>query len=141
MTDINYLAFLDKIYPTDSIAPGGSFDTFTIHPVTYNRGTEVGFLNIPVSVPAIVARFRQCWTLISSFPTNVSLLNTAGNVVETKTVKKWEILDMQDTPRLSAIFTTAFDIPNAGVYYFKLGPEAYLTYSWTKNTTKFSDPD
>ena len=141
VTDINYLAFLDKIYPEGSIAPGGSFDTFTIHPVTYNRGAKVGFLNIPVSVPAIVARFRLCWKLNSSFPTSVSLYNTTGDVVETKTVKKWEILDMPDTPRLSAIFDTAFDIPYAGVYYFRLGPEAYLTYSWTKNDTKFYEPD
>ena len=141
VTDINYLAFLDKIYPKGSIVPGGSFDTFTLHPVTYHDGARVGFCNIPVSVPAIVARFDPCWTLNSSFPTSISLLNATGNVVETKTVKKWEILDIHDTPRLSAIFDTAFNIQNTGVYYFKLGPEAYLTYSWTKNNTKFYDPD
>lgn len=141
VTDINYLAFLDKIYPEGSIVPGGSFDTFTLHPVTYHDGARVGFCNIPVSVPAIVARFDPCWTLNSSFPTSISLLNATGNVVETKTVKKWEILDIHDTPRLSAIFDTAFNIQNTGVYYFKLGPEAYLTYSWTKNNTKFYDPD
>ena len=141
MTDNNYLAFLDKIYPEESIVPGGSFDTYTLHPVTYNYGAQVGFCNIPVSVPAIVARFTPCWTLNHSFPTAISLLNATGNVVETKNVKKWEILDIHDTPRLSAIFDTAFNIQNAGVYYFKLGPEKYLTYSWTKNNTKFFDPD
>lgn len=141
LAGIGYLEFLNKLYPEGTIIPGGSFDRFTVHPAYYGSGSSVGFMNIPVFVPAIVSRFAPCWTPNYTFPTSIRLLDAAGNLVETKTVKKAEILDMLETPRLGITFDSPFSITASGIYYFELLQTAYYEYSWTKNNVKFAEFD
>jgi hypothetical protein len=139
--DINYLAFLNQLYPKGSIIPGGSIDSETLYPNYYYVDTSIGYFNIPVFVPSIVPRFRLCWELDFTFPTSISLLNAAGNVIETKTVTECQILDIYDNPRFDIGFSTPFTIRTSGFYYFKLGPVSRFNYSWRKNNVKFAEFD
>ena len=141
LAGIDYLNFLNKLYPEGSIVPGGSFDSFTIHPGIYAEGSSIGYFNIPAFVPDIVARFKQCWTFVPSSPTSISLYNAAGSFVETKPVTKCEILDMSDNPRLDLNYTTPFIIQTSGVNYFQFGPVGRFGYSWVKNNIPFAEDD
>ena len=141
LAGINYLNFLNKLYPEGSIVPGGSFDSYTIHPGIYGEGSSIGYFNIPAFVPDIVARFKQCWTFVPNSPTSISLFNAAGAFVETKPVTKCEILDMSDNPRLDLNFTTPFIIQTSGVNYFQFGPVGRFGYSWVKNNIPFAEDD
>lgn len=141
LAGVNYLEILNKLYPEGSIVPGGSFDSYTIHPGIYAEGSSIGYFNIPAFVPDIVARFKQCWTFVPSSPTSISLYNAAGVFVETKPVTKCEILDMSDNPRLDLNFTTPFIIQTSGVNYFQFGPVGRFGYSWVKNNIPFAEDD
>ena len=138
---INYLAFLSQLYPENSIIPGGNFDSGTLYTRYYGKDSVIGYFNIPIFVPSIVTRFYPCWTFVSNFPTSISLLNAAGNIIETKPVTKCEILNATDTPRLSIDYDGKFAIPTSGFYYFQLGPVGRFGYSWTKNDVKFAEYD
>lgn len=140
LANINYLAFLNELYPENIIVPGGRFDSHTIYPAFYTSDSSIASIDIPVVVPAIVPRFYQCWTLVSTFPTSISLLSAAGNIVETKTVTRCELLNGYDTPRLQIGYATPFIIPTSGVYYFRLGPNSsHFEYNWQKNNVKFAE--
>ena len=141
VTDINYLALLNTLYPEGSIIPGGSIESHTIYPVFYTAGSSTTSLDIPAIVPAIVPRFPQCWDLVSTFPTSIGLINAEGAVVVTKAVTRCEILDKTDNPRLLITCATPFDFPSSGLYYFKLGTAGWFGYSWTKNNVKFAEDD
>jgi hypothetical protein len=141
LAGVNYLEILNKLYPEGSIVPGGSFDSYTIHPGMYAEGSSIGYFNIPAFVPDIVARFEQCWTFVPSSPTSISLFNAAGVFVETKPVTKCEILNMSDNPRLDLNFTTPFIIQTSGVNYFQFGPVGRFGYSWVKNNIPFAEND
>ena len=141
VTDAGYLAFLNDLYPQDSAVPGGSFYKFNNYPAYYVGNTSTTTINIPVFVPDIVARFPQCWTLNSNFPTSILIHDVAGNSIATKTVKKAEILDTSDNPRLLILFDSSFTFPSSGIYYFEFLSAIYFGYSWTKNATPFSSPD
>jgi hypothetical protein len=141
LAGVNYLEILNKLYPEGSIVPGGSFDSYTIHPGIYAEGSSIGYFNIPAFVPDIVARFKQCWTFVPKSPTSISLFNAAGAFVETKPVTKCEILNMSDNPRLDLNFTTPFIIQTSGVNYFQFGPVGRFGYSWVKNNIPFAEDD
>ena len=137
MTDAGYLAFLNDLYPQGSVVPGGSFYMFNVHTFYYIGDTSTADISIPVFVPDIVARFKQCWTPNYNFPTSILIHDATGNRVATKTVKNAEILDMSETPRLSIEFDSRFTFPASGIYYFEFSPDIYFGYSWTKNATPF----
>ena len=141
LAGVNYLEILNKLYPEGSIVPGGSFDSYTIHPGIYAEGSSIGYFNIPAFVPDIVARFKQCWTFVPNSPTSISLFNAAGAFVETKPVTKCEILNISDNPRLDLNFTTPFIIQKSGVNYFQFGPVGRFGYSWVKNNIPFAEED
>jgi hypothetical protein len=138
---IDFLNFLDKLYPEGSIVPGGCFDRFTVHPAYYGSDSSVGFMNIPAFVPYIVTRFLQCWTPNYTFPTSIRIHNAEGKLVETKTVKSAEILDTTDTPRIDIVFDSLFNVTAAGIYYFELLPTTFMGYYWTKNNVPFTESD
>ena len=141
VTDVNYLNLLNEMYPEGRIIPGGFFDSNSIYPVFYNDGSSIGYFNIPVFIPYIVAHFYPCWDLVSVFPTSISLYNSAGTIVETKAVTNCQFLDKETNPRLDIGFATPFTITTPGVYYFKFGPTTRFEYSWTKNNVKFIEFD
>lgn len=141
LAGIDYLNFLNKIYPEGSIVPGGSFDSYTLYPRFYYDGSSIGYFNIPAFVPDIVARFDPCWTFVPKSPTSISLLNATGAIVETKTVTKCRILDMSDNPRLDIGFDSPFTIHTPGFYYFQFGPVDRFGYSWKKNNIPFAEYD
>ena len=136
--DADYLAFLDDLYPQGSIVPGGSFYKFNVYPAYYVSNTSTDHTSLPVFVPDIVARFNQCWTPNYTFPTAIRIHDATGNIVETKTVKKAEILDTSDNPRLHIEFDSRFTFSASGIYYFEFEGAIYFGYSWTKNNVKFA---
>ena len=138
MKDADYLAFLDDLYPQGSIVPGGSFYKFNVYPAYYVSNTSTDHTSLPVFVPDIVARFNQCWTPNYTFPTAIRIHDATGNIVETKTVKKAEILDTSDNPRLHIEFDSRFTFSASGIYYFEFEGAIYFGYSWTKNNVKFA---
>nr|DAG64243.1 MAG TPA: nuclear pore complex protein [Caudoviricetes sp.] len=138
---IGYLKFLDKLYPENSIIPGGFFDSNSIYPIFYYDGSSIGFFNIPIFVPYVVSHFEICWNLVSELPTSISLYDNTGTIVETKPVTGCQILDQNDSPRLDIGFDTPFTISTSGIYYFKFGPTTRFKYSWTKNNMKFENAD
>jgi hypothetical protein len=139
VTDAGYLAFLNDLYPQGSVVPGGSFYVFNIYPAYYPAGnTTTKYINIPVFVPDIIARFNQCWTPNYNFPTSIRIHDAVGNIVETKTVINAEILNTSDNPRLQIEFDSNFTISQPGIYYFEFMNKIYFGYSWTKNNVKFA---
>lgn len=141
VTDADYLAFLDDLYPQGSIVPGGSFDKYTLYTAYYGSDSSIGTINIPVFVPDIVARFNQCWTPNYTFPASIRIHDATGNIVETKTVKKAEIFNMTDNPRLVIVFDTYFKVPTTGIYFFEFLPNTFYGYSWAKNNIPFTEDD
>ena len=137
VTDAGYLAFLNDLYPQGSVVPGGSFYKFNVHPFYYVGDTSTADISIPVFVPDIVARFKQCWTPNYNFPTSILIHDATGNRIGAKIVKNAEILDMSENPRLSIEFDSRFTFPASGIYYFEFSPDIYFGYSWTKNATPF----
>ena len=141
VTDADYLAFLEDLYPRGSIVPGGSSDKYTLYPAYYGSDSSIGTINIPVFVPDIVARFNQCWTPNYTFPTSIRIHDATGNIVETKTVKTAEIFNMTDNPRLVIVFDTYFEVPTTGIYFFEFLPNTFYGYSWAKNNIPFTEDD
>ena len=137
VTDAGYLAFLNDLYPQGSVVPGGSFYKFNVHPFYYIGDTSTADISIPVFVPDIVARFKQCWTPNYNFPTSILIHDATGNRIEAKIVKNAEIITASDNPTLRIEFDSTFTFPASGIYYFEFSPDVYFGYSWTKNATPF----
>ena len=141
VTDVSgdSLAFLDALYPRGSIVPGGSFYRFILYPAYYSANTSTNHIDIPVFVPDIVARFNQCWTPNYTFPEYLNIHDATGKIVALqKAVKKAEILNMSENPRLSIEFDSSFTFTAEGIYYFEFLFDLYFGYSWTKNNVKFA---
>ena len=140
VTDINYLAFLNELYPENTVVPGTSIDTSILYPRYCNGGDRISFFEIPASIPAIVARFYdECWTPNSPTVKTITLYTASADIVETKIATNCYIQDV-DNPRFTVDFDTPFNITTRGVYYFKLSSDAdRIRYSWTKNNKPFVD--
>lgn len=142
VTDINYLAFLDKIYPKGSIVPGEGFDSDSVYTRLYKVSSSVGYsidhIRIPALVPDIVARFENCWNFVPKTPASIKISNSAGEIINIVPITNYRILYMTDNPQLDISFKTPITILTSGFYYFQFAPTDRFGYSWTKNATPFS---
>lgn len=138
VTDINYLAFLDELYPEDSEIKGTQLDETTLFPHRYEANSTFTFLDIPVIVPYIVSNFPTLWQNRIDAPTTIIMYDAAG-AAYSKPVTSFNLDFAGDTANLTVHFETPFNIPNTGVYYFRLHSTNHIKYNiWTKNATPFS---
>lgn len=135
---IDYLAFLDKLYPTDSEIKGTQLDETTLFPHRYEAHSTFTFLDIPVIVPYIVSNFPTLWQNHIDAPTTIIMYDAAG-AAYSKPVTSFDLDFAGDTSNITVKFETPFNIPTTGVYYFRLHSTKHIKYNiWTKNPTPFS---
>ena len=137
LADINYLAFLDKLYPEDAIIKEPHLDKTTLFPHRYEANTRFTLIQIPVNVPYIVSAFMNLWTAIIDAPTTIIMYDAAG-AAQSKPITEFK-LDMSSGSTFFAIhIESPFNIPTTGVYYYRLQSTGILSYYWMKNETPFS---
>ena len=134
---IDYLNFLDKIYPEDNVIFGTRFEEYTLYPRHYNANTTFTQFYIPVVVPYIVSAFPTLWTENINAPTTIIMYDANGTAAQSKPVTSFEIKQVGNTCFFAVVFETPFNI-SAGVYYFRLHSTRIMDYNWTKNATPFS---
>jgi hypothetical protein len=138
LANINFLAFLDKLYPEDSEIKGTQLDETTLFPHRYESQTTFTFLDIPVIVPYIVSSFPTLWQNHIDAPTAIIMYDAAG-AAYSKPVTSFDLDFAGDTANLVVHFATPFAIPTTGVYHFRLHSTNHIRYNiWTKNATPFS---
>lgn len=137
VTDINYLAFLDELYPKDTVLPGLSIfksEAFT----QYYADENVNSFFLPITVPEIYARFPTAWTVVITTPATIQMWEPGNPVPTQKTVTSMELRSIGNEYRLVVNFDTPFTPTNEGFYYFRLfGRDAPSCY-WKKNALPFS---
>ena len=142
LTDINYLAFLDELYPEGSVIPGTAIrigDTYTCY---LPAGYSALALIMPATVPYIVSKFPQLWKYNRVSPNTVTQRDLSGNNV-TRTVKNFSIDNADGIAHIYMSFDSAFPaVRNAGLYFYTFSDSTLVTevaarFSWTKNDTKF----
>ena len=142
LTDINYLAFLDELYPEGSVIPGTAIrigDTYTCYlPAGYSALTLI----MPATVPYIVSKFPQLWEFNSVSPNTVTQRDLSGNNV-TRNVRNFSVDSTDGIAHIYMSFDSGFPAArNAGLYFYtfsdsRLVTEVAASFSWTKNDTKF----
>ena len=138
LADINFLAFLDKLYPEDNIITGTRLWENTLYPCRYDADTTFVYFNIPVIVPYIVQQFPTLWTANINAPTTIIMYDANGMAGQSKPVTSFEIKQLSNTSFFAVGFETPFNISATSIYYFKLHSPSIMNYSWTKNATPFS---
>lgn len=137
LAGIDFLNFLDKLYPEDNIISGTRLFENTLYPCRYEADTIFTHFNIPVIVPYIVQTFPTLWTANINAPTSIVMYDANGVAAQPKPVTSFEIKQLTGTSFFDVGFETPFNI-RTGVYYFKLHSTGFISYSWTKNATPFS---
>ena len=135
---IDYLNFLDKIYPEDNVIFGVRFEEATLYPCRYDANTTFKYFYIPVVVPYIVSTFSTLWTANIEAPTTIIMYDANGMAAQSKPVTSFEIKQVGNASFFAVAFETPFNISTTGVYYFRLHSTRIMNYSWTKNATPFS---
>ena len=135
---IDYLNFLDKIYPENNVIFGTRFEEATLYPRRYDANTTFTRFYIPVVVPYIVSAFSTLWTADINAPTTIIMYDANGMAAQSKPVTSFEIQQVGNTSFFAVVFETSFNISTTGVYYFRLHSTKIMYYNWTKNATPFS---
>ena len=138
LSAINYLAFLDNIYPEDNIIAGTRLLEDTIYPKWYEANTSITWFYIPVIVPYIVQAFPTLWTENIDAPTEFSMYNAAGTEIRSEPITRFEIKHVGDATFFAIGFATPINFYTTGIYHFKLHSTKTMQYNWTKNATPFS---
>ena len=137
IANINYLAFLDAIYPEDNVIIGTRFEEATLYPCRYDADTIFTQFYIPVVVPYIVIAFLNLWTANINAPTTIIMYDANGMEEQSRPVTSFEIKQVGNVCFFAVVFETPFNI-SAGVHYFRLHSTGIMDYNWTKNATPFS---
>ena len=138
LSAINYLAFLDNIYPEDNIIAGTRLLEDTIYPKWYEANTSITWFYIPVIVPYIVQAFPTLWTENIDAPTEFSMYDAAGTGIRSEPITRFEIKHVGDATFFAIGFATPINFYTTGIYHFKLHSTNTMQYNWTKNATPFS---
>ena len=142
LTDINYLAFLDELYPEGSVIPGTAIrigDTYTCY---LPAGYSTLALIMPATVPYIVSKFPQLWKFNRVSPNTVTQRDLSGNNV-TRNVRDFSVDSADGIAHIYMSFDSGFPAArNAGLYFYTFSDSVLVTevaarFSWTKNDTKF----
>ena len=135
---IDYLNFLDKIYPNDTSIFGTSLEEATLYPCRYEANTSFTHFYLPVIVPPIVQKFLTLWETNLNAPTTIIMYDANGLAEQSKPVTSFKINGIGKTMFFDVTFETPFNISTTGVYYFRLHSTKFMDYGWTKNATPFS---
>ena len=135
---IDFLNFLDKLYPEGNVIFGARFEEATLYPCRYDANTTFTHFFIPVIVPYIVSSFSTLWTANINAPTTIIMYDVNGMAGQSKRVTSFEIKQVGNASFFQLVYETPFNISATGVYYFKLHSTSIMEYSWTKNATPFS---
>lgn len=141
VTDINYLAFLDALYPQGAKIIGTVWDTDLLYPRYRSANDTTPFISIPIIVPDIVSRFPALWTVNLNAPTKITMYSEASSDAQTKPVTHCQIETKNNATILTVDFGRYFN--TSGICYFKLENENdteanIISVSWQKNTTPFA---
>ena len=135
---IDFLNFLDKLYPEDNVIFGARFEEATLYPCRYDANTTFTHFFIPVIVPYIVSAFGTLWTANINAPTTIIMYDVNGMAGQSKRVTRFEITQVGNASFFQLVTETPFNTSTTGVYYFRLHSTSIMDYSWTKNATPFS---
>ena len=138
LSAINYLAFLDNIYPEDNVIAGTRLVENTLYPKWYEANTSITWFYIPVIVPYIVQAFPTLWTENIDAPTEFSMYDAAGTGIRYEPITRFEIKHVSDATFFAIGFAKPINFSTTGIYHFKLHSTSTMQYSWTKNATPFS---
>jgi len=143
LTDINYLAFLDALYPEGSVVPGAKIYDNDIFFKYYTASWSDDAIRIPIIVPPIVAKFPRLWTTNIAPPEFV--IQRKGDEKGTgRKVKSFSVDTISGYSEIFVVPASPFPATTAeGVYSytFHIGAppsEAVVSYKWTKNATPFT---
>ena len=143
LADINYLAFLDALYPEGSEIPGAKIYDNDIFFKYYPASWSDDAIRIPLIVPPIVAKFPSLWTANIFPPTNV-IQHKGDTVVTSRGVKSFSIDTIAGYSEIFVVPDRPFPaVTESGVYSYTFntgGPSSDSTvcYKWTKNATPFT---
>ena len=143
LADINYLAFLDELYPEGSEIPGAKIRDNDIFFKYYTASWSDDAIRIPIIVPPIVAKFPRLWTTNITPPELV--IQRKGDEEGTgRRVKSFSVDTIAGYSEIFVVPASPFPAATAeGVYSytFHIGAppsETAVSYKWTKNATPFT---
>ena len=137
LAGVDFLNFLDKLYPEDNVITGTRLNENTLYPCRYTANTTFTHFYIPVIVPHIVQTFPTLWTTNIGVPTTIIMYDANGLAEQSRPVTSFEIKQFDTTSVFEVGFETPFNI-STGVYFFRLQSSSIMEYSWTKDATPFS---
>ena len=143
LADINYLAFLDALYPEGSEIPGAKIYDNDIFFKYYTASWSDDAIRIPIIVPPIVAKFPSLWTT-NTIPPESVIQRKGDEEGTTRRVKSFSVDTIGGYSEIFVMPASPFPAATAeGVYSytFHIGdPQsgATVSYKWTKNATPFT---
>ena len=141
--DINYLAFLDELYPEGSEIPGAEIRDNDIFFKYYTASWSAAAIRIPIIVPPIVAKFPRLWTT-NITPPELVIQRKGDEKGTTRRVKSFSVDTIAGYSEIFVAPDSPFPaVPAEGVYSytFHIGAppsESAVSYKWTKNATPFT---
>ena len=143
LADINYLAFLDALYPEGSVVPGAKINDTDIFFKYYPASFSAEAIHIPIIVPPIVAKFPNLWTA-DIIPPEFVIQRKGNEEGTTRRVKSFSIDTIGGYSEIFVVPLNVFPaVPEAGVYSYSFVIGAFqsgatVLYKWTKNATPFT---
>ena len=136
VTDANYLAFLDELYPENAVIHNVNFDDHNLIPQYFVKTTTISAIYIPIAVPYIVDHFKTLWGRKLESPHYLLLYNSSGTQLETLNISKFDVGKNNNRDVVEILFDNPYTTGYSGLYFFKFSHTAF--YDWIKNESKFT---
>ena len=136
VTDANYLAFLDELYPENTVIHNVNFDDHNLIPQYFTKATTISAIYIPIAVPYIVDHFKTLWESKLQSPHFLLLYNSSGATLETLNISKFTVGENNNRDAVEILFDNPYTTDYSGLYFFKFSHTAF--YDWIKNPRKFT---
>ena len=136
VTDVNYLAFLDELYPENAVIHNVNFDDHNLIPQYFSKATTISAIFIPITVPYIVDHFKTLWQTSPNVPHFLLLYNSSGTQLQTLNISATTVGKNNNIDVVEVHFDNPYTTDYSGLYFFKFSHTAF--YNWVKNERKFT---
>ena len=136
VTDANYLAFLDELYPENAVIHNVNFDNRNLILQYFNKATTISAIFIPITVPYIVDHFKALWRTNFKIPSFLKIYNSSGTELDTIRISTIDVGLSDNRDAVEVIFGSPYTTTYSGTHCFKFSDISFV--DWIKNERKFT---
>jgi hypothetical protein len=136
VTDANYRAFLDELYPENTVIHNVNLDSKTLITQYFTKDTTLSAIFIPITVPYIVDHFKTLWRTSYKVPNFLIVYNHSGTELETLKISTITVGKNNNRDAVEVLLNSTYTTTYSGPLLFKFSDTAFC--DWIKNERKFT---